>query len=161
MASSKNLPPLDPETTQFDFWLGTWSLSWPAEQTGGEAGQITKGTNHVEKILDGQAIQENFSFTEGKFQGKSWSVYNARLAKWQQTWIDSSGAYLLFEGEFKEGKMELRSKERKQDDKSLLNRMVFREITPTGFFWDWQYSKDGGLSWQDQWNITYQRKTTS
>ena len=28
------------EARQFDFWLGEWDLTWPAEQTGGGAGEI-------------------------------------------------------------------------------------------------------------------------
>ena len=147
--------------SQFDFWLGDWHLSWPAEQTQGESGKQAQGSNQILKILDGRVIQENFSFKAGHYQGKSWSVYNARLAKWQQTWVDSSGAYLLFEGKFKDGKMELRSKELRREDKVIINRMVFRDITESSFFWDWQHSNDGGLSWQNQWNISYQRKPQS
>jgi hypothetical protein len=41
---------INPEN-QFDFWLGEWEAAWR------EAG---KGTNHVERILDGKVVQENF-----------------------------------------------------------------------------------------------------
>lgn len=42
----------DQAENQFDFWLGEWDVTW------GEEG---KGTNRIERILDGKIIQENFS----------------------------------------------------------------------------------------------------
>lgn len=36
---------------QFDFWLGEWNVTW---------GEDGKGTNHIERILEGKIIQENF-----------------------------------------------------------------------------------------------------
>jgi hypothetical protein len=37
--------------TQFDFWLGEWDCTWAEDG---------KGSNRVERILDGKIIQENF-----------------------------------------------------------------------------------------------------
>lgn len=161
MANDVAKPCSSPEAHQFDFWLGDWELTWPAEQTGGVAGEIAKGSNHIKKIMTDCALQEHFDFAGGSFQGKSWSVYNSRLKKWQQTWIDSSGAYLLFEGVFADGKMELCTQAQERDGKVIINRMVFRDISESSLFWDWQHSQDGGLSWQDKWNIHYQRKAKS
>lgn len=147
-----------PEAAQFDFWLGEWELSWPAEQAGGEAGKTGEGTNSIEKIMDACTVQENFSFADGSYQGTSWSVYNPRSGTWRQTWVDNSGAYLLFEGSFDNDQMELRTSPREQDGKTLVNRMVFHDISESGFLWDWQRSEDGGETWTDLWNITYVRK---
>ncbi len=141
----------------FDFWLGYWQLSWPAEQTGGKAGERSVGTNLIEKILGDKALQENFSFEEGNFTGRSWSVYNPSTKLWQQTWVDSQGSYLLFTGQFDEGEMELRSEAREQKGQSIINRMVFTNITADSLDWNWQNSKDKGESWQDLWTINYER----
>ena len=51
---------------QFDFWLGNWDVTW---------GEDDKGTNRIEKILDGKIIQENF--TAPDLIGMSVSAYDA------------------------------------------------------------------------------------
>lgn len=142
---------------QFDFWLGEWELTWPAEQSGGAVGQTAKGTNRIEKILNGCVVQENFAFANGGYRGQSVSVYNPQLGEWRQTWVDTGGGYLLFTGGFEEGRMELRTEAREREGKTLLNRMVFRDISEEALNWDWQRSEDGGETWIDVWNIAYQR----
>ena len=64
-------PCATPEARQFDFWLGDWELTWPAEQWGGNQGEKGQGTNHIIKQLDDCVIQENFSFPSGNFNGSS------------------------------------------------------------------------------------------
>lgn len=47
--SQNTIENLEPEE-YFDFWVGTWEVSW-------EEGEGTgRGTNHVEKTLDGTVI---------------------------------------------------------------------------------------------------------
>ena len=147
-----------PEGHQLDFWLGEWELSWPAEQFGGKPGDQGHGTNTVTRILDDCIVQEAFHFPGGSFKGHSVSVYDARAKLWRQTWVDNQGGYLAFTGKFEDGKMELRTAPYERDGTTYVSRMVFRDITPDGLRWDWQRSKDGGKTWQDLWNIRYQRK---
>ncbi|RMF57091.1 MAG: DUF1579 domain-containing protein [Calditrichaeota bacterium] len=146
-----------PEGKQLDFWLGHWELSWPAEQFGGTPGTLQHGTNTVTKILDNCIIYESFRFPDGNFNGHSFSVYDARSHQWKQTWVDNKGSYLLFTGEFKDGKMILSTAPYTRNGKTFISRMVFRNITSDSFDWDWQRSSDNGKTWQDMWNIHYQR----
>ncbi len=44
-------PCSSPEARQFDFWLGDWSLSWPAQQTGGVEGERGTGRNRITKLF--------------------------------------------------------------------------------------------------------------
>lgn len=141
----------------FDFWLGSWRLSWPAEQTGGEAGRVSGGRNRIESLWDGRVIQENFTTEGGSFQGKSWTLYHAPSGEWRQTWVDNSGGYLLFSGGPGNGVMELRSAPVEKDGKTTVNRMVFRDISADALRWHWQRSDDGGDSWRDLWTIDYRR----
>ncbi|RMI19693.1 MAG: DUF1579 domain-containing protein [Calditrichaeota bacterium] len=147
-----------PEGRQFDFWLGEWELSWPAEQFGGPAGTRGHGTNVVTRILDGCIIQESFAFPEGNFYGHSFSAYDAAARVWRQTWVDNRGGYLTFTGTFKDGVMELRTEPYRRNGTTYISRMVFRNITPDALDWDWQRSADGGQTWEDIWNIHYRRK---
>ena len=40
----------------------------------------------------------------------------------------------------------------------LLQRMVWKNITPNAFDWSWESSRDGGKTWQVNWPIHYKRK---
>jgi len=157
--NGKQQRPCDtPEGKQLDFWVGEWELSWPAEQFGGPAGDSGHGTNTITKILSECIVQEEFRFPQGNFNGHSVSVYNAKKKHWQQTWVDNQGGYLLFTGDFKDNKMELRTEPANRNGKEFISRMVFKNIEKNSLDWDWQNSTDGGKSWNDQWNIHYKRK---
>ncbi len=149
-----------PEGKQLDFWLGEWNLTWPAEQFGGEEGELGHGTNTVTRILTDCIIQEEFRFPNRSFNGHSVSAWNVQKGVWQQTWVDNRGGYLLFTGEFKDGKMVLRTAPRERDGKTIISRMVFKNIEANSFDWDWQRSVDGGQNWKDMWNIHYERRKT-
>ncbi|MCA9734482.1 MAG: DUF1579 family protein [Deferribacteres bacterium] len=145
------------EAMQFDFWVGKWQLTWPGGQGGTSKEQFGTGTNEITKILGSCVVRENFASPQTQFNGESYSVYNPAKKVWQQTWIDNSGAYLLFEGEFAEGKMILRTKPVETNGKTIVSRMVFENITQDSLDWNWQRSVDGGINWTDLWTIHYKR----
>ena len=65
-AQSNNQPPCSaPESHQFDFWLGDWAITY---------GDTMHATNHVEKMMNGCTVQENFNDLHSNYTGKSWSV---------------------------------------------------------------------------------------
>jgi len=90
-------------------------------------------------------------------QGLSVSTYNMQLGKWQQTWVDNSGSYLDFVGEFAAGKMIL-SREATLAGQPILQRMVWYNIAEQSLDWNWERSTDDGETWQIMWHIHYQRK---
>jgi hypothetical protein len=151
-------PPCDsPEARQFDFWLGDWDLSWPADQTGGEMGETMTGTNHIERLFGDCVIEERFSTDDGRFQGRSLSVYDEKRGLWKQTWVDSAGGYLLFTGSFDGTTMELKTEPAQRDSEMVVNRMLFGDITPDSLNWSWQATRDGA-TWSDLWVISYRRR---
>ena len=89
--------------------------------------------------------------------GVSVSTFNPALGKWQQTWVDNSGGYLDFTGEFVDGKMIL-SREAIVQEKPIKQRMVFYNIAENELDWNWERSNDDGETWQVVWHIHYQRK---
>ncbi len=148
-----------PEGKQFDFWVGNWDLTWPAGQGGTPKGEMGKGTNSIQKILGECIVQEHFEDSSTHYKGMSVSVYSPHFHEWRQTWVDTQGNYLPFSGTFHDGVMELRSPMRqKSDGTSVMTRMVFKNIKPDSFDWDYQVSKDGGKTWADNWNIHYTRR---
>lgn len=154
-SAQTSIADLQPEE-YFDFWVGEWDLSWELEN-GGEG----FGTNHVHKTLDETVIQENFEAFQGSyegFKGKSFSVYNPGKQSWYQTWVDNEGGYIDLEGRV-EGERRIFQTDARitaQGD-TIMNRMVFYDIEPNSFTWDWEYSMDEGESWTLSWRIYYQR----
>ena len=147
--TQKEPPCSSPEASQFDFWVGKWNLTW------GDSG---KGTNRIEKIMNGCVIQENFDGTPSiQLKGTSVSTFSKQLGKWQQTWVDNSGGYLDFIGEFKDNKMIL-SREFTKDDQQIMQRMVWYNISKNELDWNWERSDDNGNSWKVLWKIHYKRK---
>ncbi len=132
--------------TQFDFWLGEWDARW---------GEDGIGTNRVERILDDKIIQEKFSGEN--LNGLSFSSYDSERGLWCQTWVDNTGSYLDFTGKFEGGKMVL-SRDAIVKGQVCKQRMVWFNITPDQFDWNWERSDDDGQSWRALWEIKYMRK---
>lgn len=140
---------------QLDFWVGEWDLTWPGEK----AGEIGHGTNSIKRVLDGCVVQENFSGGDSMhMRGMSVSAFDERSSRWKQTWVDNEGGYLDFVGELKNGQMILQ-REAIRDGTKILQRMVWRNITPNELDWSWEASRDGGKTWQVNWPIHYKRKS--
>lgn len=131
---------------QFDFWLGEWDVQW---------GEDGKGTNRIERIMDGKVIQENFSAPD--LTGMSVSVFDAERQMWRQTWVDNSGSYLDFTGKFEDGKMIL-SRSAIVKGQACRQRMVWYEIQADKFEWNWERSDDEGKTWRVLWNIHYKAR---
>lgn len=149
-AQANQKPCTAPEASQFDFWLGDWSLF--------SADTIT-GLNSIQKVMDGCTIQENFSSERINYIGKSWSVYSPQRKIWQQTWVDNQGAFIYLTGEFKDGVMTLSTAARNMPNgKEMISRMRFYNITKDNFDWTWEATTDAGATWQPNWQIHYVRK---
>ncbi|MDX9858502.1 MAG: hypothetical protein RBT76_11975 [candidate division Zixibacteria bacterium] len=144
-----------PETSQFDFWLGEWHCHSSYTDSLGVDHPYTV-RNTITRELGGCVIVENFDGATIGLVGRSLSVYNAELGKWQQTWVDNNGSYMAFEGEFVDGVMTLG---RTVDTESgrYVQRMRFTEITDSSFIWFWESSDDNGESWRIQWRLDYER----
>ncbi|WKZ47715.1 MAG: hypothetical protein QY306_18075 [Anaerolineales bacterium] len=136
---------MNPEN-QFDFWLGEWDVTW---------GEDGKGTNRIERILDGKIIRETFD--GGGLQGLSFSAYDTERSLWCQTWVDNTGSYLDFTGKFEEERMIL-SRDAIVKGEACKQRMVWYNIDTNRFNWNWERSDDGGVTWRVLWQIKYVRK---
>jgi hypothetical protein len=141
---------MDSDSTnhEFDFWLGEWDLTWGEEGT---------GTNRIERIMDGAVIQENFEGGDPPLRGMSVSVFSREDNRWHQCWVDNSGSYLDFIGDFADGRMIL-MRDGLVNGLPVAQRMVWFEITGKAFEWNWERSDDNGQTWKVLWNIHYRRK---
>ena len=153
--ASQPAPCTEPQQKQFDFWIGEWDLTWPGQNSG----ETAHGTNSVKRVLDGCVVEENFDGAAAMaLRGTSVSRFDPRSGKWKQTWVDNQGGYLDFVGEFKDGQMVLQREGTRPDGSRVLQRMVYKTITPAEFDWSWERSQDGGKTWQVLWPIHYKRK---
>lgn len=139
----------------FDFWVGSWSVAWDEGE-----GKTGRGTNKVEKILDGTVLQENFRIEHGQnvgFKGTSISVFNSQEGAWYQAWADNQGGYFSFQGKKDGDKRIFQTRVENRNGDQVAQRMVFYDITPTGMTWDWESTTDGGATWSLSWRIRYTR----
>jgi len=152
--SDSDRPCTEGQRRQFDFWVGSWDLSWPS----GPARPAGFGRNNVQKIFANCVVQENFSSdAPTQFRGMSLSSYVPELGKWKQVWADNQGGYLDFIGESKNGEMVF-TREKEMNGKKILQRMVWKNIKPMELDWSWEKSEDGGQTWQVLWPIHYTRR---
>jgi len=141
------------EFAQFDFWLGDWTVRWTDKDKGEQ-----KGSNRIRKTLDGCVVLEEFDGRPGSpLQGTSISTFVPRAGKWKQTWVDNSGGYLDFEGEFRDGRMILWRRAPLAGE-GVQQQMIFSDIRDDSLTWDWQVSRDGGATWQTAWRLLYTRR---
>jgi len=134
---------------QFDFWVGDWDVHVRMPTgPGQDRWQEGQATNKITSRFDGHVIEEHFdgSHLPQPLTGMSVSVYNPKLEKWEQTWVDDQGSYIDLVGEFKDGKMILTHKV-KPLGRKVIFRMVFEDIARDSFLWKWERSDDLGKSW--------------
>lgn len=146
------LLPQNCDTKEFDFWIGKWKVEWIDENE-----EKKLGTNFIQNILGDCVIEENFNANPGlPFEGKSLSAFNSNKNIWQQTWVDNTGGYMVFEGGMFEGKMIL-SRSIQKNGKLILQRMVFYNIKSNSLDWNWEISEDSGENWLLKWKLHYTR----
>lgn len=142
------------DSSSFDFWVGDWNLRWKDPK-----GNTKTGSNHIEKILEGKVIQENFADSASGFYGKSWSTWNPRTRQWRQVWTDNQSSFLEFTGERYGDTLAFVMEPALLRGKMLVRRMIFYNITKDSFTWDWQSAPEGSEEWKVNWRIEYIRKS--
>ena len=142
------IDPLGPAA--LDFWLGDWELAWPG---GGH------GTNRIERGVGGRAILERFEGhdPDGTTHGMSLSIREGEAGPWRQTWVDSSGTYLDLVGVDVDGRISFQRTVTGARG-TATQRMVWLDVRPDAFRWEWQRTVDGGTTWTVDWAIDYRRR---
>jgi len=88
---------------EFDFWLGSWTVTKPD-------GSLA-GTNVIDKIQDNCILRENWKSAAGNFTGTSSNFYNSQTKQWEQIWLDNQGGILHLKGNRVGNQMILQSDE--------------------------------------------------
>jgi hypothetical protein len=134
---------------QFDFWVGEWEVTTPQ---GAPA-----GSNRVERLLEGCALQEHWAASDGS-KGTSLSSYDAVARKWRQTFVDDTGQVLVLEGDFKDGRMVLQGEKVMGRQKGALQRISWQVVNGEKVRQRWDISQDDGRTWSVLFEGIYTRK---
>lgn len=134
---------------QFDFWVGDWEVQTPKG--------TPAGVNKVEKILEGCAIRETWTASDGS-HGTSISSYDAPAGRWTQTFVDDMGMVLVLEGDLRDGRMILSGRRSGPRGSSILNRIIWQKVEGDRIRQRWEQSPDDGKNWTLLFEGIYTRK---
>jgi hypothetical protein len=134
---------------QFDFWVGRWTVI--------DRGKLA-GRNHVEIILGGCALLENWSGAGGG-AGKSLNFFDADDARWHQTWIDATGGALFLAGRFENGAMRMEGKRGAAGETPATRHRITWTPLPDGRVRQlWESTPAGREEWSVQFDGLYVRE---
>ena len=122
---------------QFDFWIGEWTVTTPANPARPPA------KNRISAIDGGCAILEQYE-TPGGYTGTSISFYNPRAEAWHQTWIDNQGQPVFQDGGIKDGSMVM------HEDRGggITTRTTWTPNADGTVRQHWEQSNDDGKTWR-------------
>jgi tetratricopeptide (TPR) repeat protein len=138
------------ESAQFDFWVGDWDVT---------VGGVRAGQSHVEKILNGCIVFENWTGASG-YVGKSFNLYDAQKKRWQQTWVDGVGGITEYFGEWKDGALRFQAKGTIPSGQTtpVDQTMDFYKLDDGRVRQFIQQTPDGGKTWSVVFDGIYARK---
>lgn len=144
-----------PQYRQFDFWLG----SWKAYDNGGKGPYIAK--DDLTTLLGGCVVLERYRQNDGH-DGNGVTIYDATRDLWHQTWVTNSGQLLILEGKFKDGALTMSGDNLDKDGKRVWYRVSWKQQTAgkSGVRETAFTSKDGGKSWQAEFDILFVKERT-
>jgi len=138
-----------PEYRQFDFWVGDWEVRGPK-------GAVV-GTNRIERIENGCALQESWLGTGG-ITGRSLNAYSSADRQWHQAWIGSSGQFLHLVGRLRASEMVLEGQSMNAASKPTIERVTWTPMPDGRVRQFWQQSIDGGKTWTTSFDGMYSRR---
>jgi hypothetical protein len=141
----------------FDFEIGTWKthLKRLLNPLSGSTTWVEyEGTTFVRKVWNGRAnlVELVADGPAGHFEGVNLRLYNPQSRQWSLNFASSSGGALSQPtiGEFKNGRGEFYDQE-SFNDRAILVRNVFSDITPNSYRFEQAFSDDGGKTWEVNW----------
>jgi len=137
-----------PESRQFDFWIGEWDVVTTQ-------GHDPAGSSSIQLILNNCVILENWT---GGITGKSFNHYDAATKKWIQDWGESASNGVHFEGTLENGTMSFYADNLNADGTRLRRHLQFFKLDEDHVRQISQQSTDRGKTWSVEYDLTYSRK---
>ena len=141
----------------FDFEIGIWHTHLKRLQhplTGSTTWIEYDGTSTISKIWDGRAnlVELEVDGPTGHIEGLSLRLYNPQSRQWSLNFANSAQGTMSIPaiGEFKNGRGEFYDQET-FNNRTILVRNVFEDITPNSYRFEQSFSDDGGKTWELNW----------
>jgi hypothetical protein len=141
----------------FDFEIGTWRTHLKRLQhplTGSTTWIEYDGTSTISKIWNGRAnlVELEVDGPAGHIEGLSLRLYNPESHQWSLNFANSAQGTMSIPtiGEFKNNRGEFYDQE-SFNNRTILVRNVFEDITATTYRFEQSFSDDGGKTWELNW----------
>jgi hypothetical protein len=141
----------------FDFEIGTWHTHLKRLQhplTGSATWIEYDGTSYIRKIWNGKAnlVELEVDGPTGHIEGLSLRLYNPQSHQWSLNFANSAQGTMSVPtiGEFKNNRGEFYDQE-PFNDRAILVRNVFDNITANSYRFEQSFSDDGGKTWEVNW----------
>ena len=131
---------------EFDFFVGDWDVVDKARNP--------VGTSHVERILGGCVLLENWR-SQGGGEGRSFSDFNPGLRHWEQYWVDGQGLPIFFTGHFEDGELRLQADSATRNGAQIMRRVTFSKLPAGGVRQLSEVSSDRGRTWTTEFDFSY------
>jgi len=139
-----------PESRQFDFWVGRWTVSPYAQPEKRVADSL------IEKLYAGCGVRETWAPLKGGGGGSLNSYVPAEKA-WRQTWIDSGDSRAEFKGGWTGTAMVLTGVWPQPGHPDQLTRMTYTPLPDGAVRQSGETSDDGGKTWAASFDFLYRK----
>jgi hypothetical protein len=158
-ASSTRPAPPPGKPGDFDFLAGTWKIQHRRLAPGTTAWDEFEGEATCWTILGGAGSVEELRVPARAFSGLGLRLLDRAAGVWKDHWVNGKSGALVGEGTaggFVDG-VGVFISEDVEDGKPVLYRGQWDEIGPTRCRWSQAVSRDGGVSWDDNWVMHWRR----
>ncbi len=135
---------------QFNFMVGTWNV----HQGNGQGSQ---GTTTFSKDLTACLVEEHFE-GPGGYEGVSYNTFDVFTQQWMRTYVDNDGQRIFMTGALQNGQMVFVGTKAGAGGRSIEVRITWNPVEPTRVLQRWEYSRDGGQTWQAGSEIVFTKR---
>ncbi len=139
--------PNRPETPQFDFMLGTWSVR--------AVNGTDVGTSTFSKDMQGCLVEEHF--VASNYEGMSFNTFDPFTKRWLRTYVDTDGErFVLWGGVVGNGMVMTGLKKTRAGASNI--RVSWKPDGPNRVTQQWEVANTGGEGWRTVSSLVYGRK---
>lgn len=164
-AHPMNAPAAPPGANDFDFLFGHWRIRHRRLKRRLQActeWDTFDGASQVWPLMNGQGnVDDNvLELPDGPYRAVSLRAFDPATGEWSIWWLDSRRTGQLdvpVRGRFAGGVGTFEADDR-FEGRPIRVRFVWSRITPLGAQWEQAFSDDGGVSWETNWVMQFDRR---
>jgi hypothetical protein len=147
----------------FDFLAGRWTIKNRRLKTrwaSSDDWELFDGDSTCHTVLGGLGSIEELRIPAGQPRGLGIRLLDVAKGLWSDHWVSSASGVIAptpMWGEFKDGAGTFLATDDSDGDTPIWSRGVWDRITPTSCRWHQAFSRDGGMTWEDNWFMDWTR----